>query len=161
MKKFLTILIAMVAMAACKVCEPIMIEKEVGKTVEVIHRDTTILTKADSAQVRLLLRCDSANNVLLDEISTSEGERLRLQARLRQLINGQSELSVDCREDSLLNIIHMQDSIIKTNTSQTIVKETKVIPPFYKNCTIAMWIIVVLIALFIAARIIIKIYLHK
>lgn len=161
MKKFLTILIAMVAMAACKVCEPIMIEKEVEKTVEVIHRDTTILTKADSAQVRLLLRCDSANNVLLDEISTSEGERLRLQARLRQLINGQSELSVDCREDSLLNIIHMQDSIIKTSTNQTIVKKTKVIPPFYKNCTIAMWIIVVLIALFIAARIIIKIYLHK
>lgn len=161
MKKFLTILIAMVAMAACKVCEPIMIEKEVEKTVEVIHRDTTILTKADSAQVRLLLRCDSANNVLLDEISTSEGERLRLQARLRQLINGQSELSVDCREDSLLNIIHMQDSIIKTSTNQTTVKETKVIPPFYKNCTIAMWIIVVLIALFIAARIIIKIYLHK
>ena len=161
MKKFLTILIAMVAMSACKVCEPIMIEKEVEKTVEVIHRDTTILTKADSAQVRLLLRCDSANNVLLDEISTSEGERLRLQARLRQLINGQSELSVDCREDSLLNIIHMQDSIIKTSTNQTITKETKVIPPFYKNCTIAMWIIVVLIALFIAARIIIKIYLHK
>jgi len=161
MKKFLTILIAIVAMAACKVCEPIMIEKEVEKTVEVIHRDTTILTKADSAQVRLLLRCDSANNVLLDEISTSEGERLRLQARLRQLINGQSELSVDCREDSLLNIIHMQDSIIKTSTNQTIVKETEVIPPFYKNCTIAMWIIVVLIALFIAARIIIKIYLHK
>jgi hypothetical protein len=41
------------------------------------------------------------------------------------------------------------------------VQQVEVVPKFYKNCTIAMWVLVVLGVLAIAARILIKIYLKR
>ena len=145
----------------CKTCVPVIEYRDSIRTVEVRTHDTTIVTEADSAQVQLLLRCDSANNVLIDEITTSNGERLQLQAKLKKLLNGYSQLSVDCKEDSLLNIIHWQDSIISTSVNHTIVQERKVVPSFYKGCTVALWILVALLAVGITLRVLIRVYLHK
>ena len=55
-------------------------------------------------------------------------------------------------------IVEIHDTI---RTNEQTVQNVEVVPKFYKNCTIAMWIIVILIALAITARILIKIYLHK
>lgn len=55
--------------------------------------------------------------------------------------------------------IVLQHDTIRTNELK--VQQVEVVPKFYKNCTIAMWVLVVLGALAIAARILIKIYLHK
>lgn len=55
-------------------------------------------------------------------------------------------------------IVEVHDTI---RNEQTIVQERKVVPKFYKNCTWALWIIVVLATLGIVARILIKIYLKK
>ena len=160
MKKFLTILIAMVAMASCKVCDPIIETIEKERVVEVHTRDTAFVTTADSASVRALLRCDSAYNVVLWELSTIQGERIEVDATAQKQGNDLL-LSLGCKEDSLIQVIQLQDSIIRTSTNQTLVREVKVLPSFYKNCTIAMWIMVVLLILLIVARILFKIYLHK
>jgi len=155
------LLLFLLVMTSCKVCQPVIEIHDSIRTVEVHTHDTAIITKADSAQVQLLLRCDSANNVLIDEITTANGERLTLQAKLKKLLNGYSQLSVDCKEDSLMNIIQWQDSVIKEKTNHTYVQNIEVIPPFYKRCTWALWILVVLIILGIVARVLIKVYLHK
>ena len=55
-------------------------------------------------------------------------------------------------------IVQVHDTI-RTNELQ--VQQVEVVPKFYKNCTIAMWVLVVLGALAIAARILIKIYLKR
>lgn len=157
----LTALVMAIGMTGCKTCMPIVEVRDSVRTVEVRTHDKTIVTEADSAQVRLLLRCDSANNVLIDEISAANGERLQMQAKIRQLLNGQSALTVDCNEDSLLNIIQWQDSIIKEKTNHVIVQERKVVPSFYKGCTIALWVLITCVILYIVARVLIRVYLHK
>ena len=158
---FAAIVTIVAGLTSCKTCVPIVEIHDSIRTVEVHTHDTTIVTEADSAQVQLLLRCDSANNVLIDEVTTANGERLQLQAKLKKLLNGYSQLTVDCKEDSLMNIIQWQDSIINTMSNHTYVQNIEVIPPFYKNCTWALWILVVLIILGIVARVLIKVYLHK
>ena len=158
---FAAIVTIVAGLTSCKTCVPIVEIHDSIRTVEVRTHDTTIVTEADSAQVQLLLRCDSANNVLIDEVTIANGERLQLQAKLKKLLNGYSQLTVDCKEDSLMNIIQWQDSIINTMSNHTYVQNIEVIPPFYKNCTWALWILVVLIILGIVARILIKVYLHK
>lgn len=155
----LTAIFMAIGFTGCKTCVPIVETRDSIRTVEVHTRDTAFITKADSAQAKLLLRCDSANNVLIDEISAADGERLRLQARIRQLLNGQTELSLDCKEDSLRHVIQLQDSIIKTSVNTHTVQTVEVVPSFYKNCTITMWILVVAIGAYIAIRILAKIYL--
>lgn len=55
--------------------------------------------------------------------------------------------------------IVLQHDTIRTNELQ--VQQVEVVPKFYKNCTIAMWVLVVLGVLAIAARILIKIYLKR
>ena len=157
---FAAIITIVAGLTSCKTCVPVVEIHDSIRTVEVHTRDTAIITKADSAQVQLLLRCDSANNVLIDQICAANGERLRMQLQLQALATGKV-LLVDCKEDSLLNIIQLQDSIIKEKTNHTYVQNIEVIPPFYKRCTWALWILVVLIILGIVARVLIKVYLHK
>lgn len=151
----------LLCMPSCKTCVPVIEYRDSIRTVEVRTHDTTIVTAADSASLQLLLRCDSANNVLIDEVNTANGDRLSLQLKLQRLLNGQSQLNIQCREDSLLQIIQWQDSIINTMTHQTIVQQVEVVPPYYRGCSVALWIIVALLAIGITIRILIKVYLHK
>lgn len=137
----------------CKTCVPIIEYRDSIRTVEVRTHDTTIVTAADSASLQLLLRCDSANNVLIDEVNTANGDRLSLQLKLQRLLNGQSRLNIQCREDSLLQIIQWQDSIVNTMTHQTIVQQVEVVPEYYKNTSIGFWILLAVFVLLIGWKI--------
>lgn len=55
-------------------------------------------------------------------------------------------------------IVEVHDTIC-TNTET--VQEVKVVPSFYKGCTIALWVLVACLVLGIVARVLIKVYLHK
>ena len=55
-------------------------------------------------------------------------------------------------------IVQVHDTI---STNEVKVQQVEVVPKFYKNCTIALWVLVVLAVLGIAARIVIKIYLKR
>lgn len=55
-------------------------------------------------------------------------------------------------------IVEVHDTI-RTNTE--IVQERKVVPSFYKGCTIALWVLIACVVLYIVVRVVIRIYLHK
>lgn len=133
----------------CPECLPAGTDTE---TVITIHKhDTTIITQPDSAQVRLLLRCDSANNVLIDEICAAKGEHLRMELQLQALATGGLAIAtIDCKEDSLEHIIQWQDSVIRSKTTQTIVRVEKQ-KDFVYYCG---WILIALVIASVIAAII-------
>ena len=88
-------------LTGCKCPECAIAGSDNETIIEVHTRDTAILTLPDSATVQLLLHCDSANNVLIDEINAANGERLQLLLKLQQLANGAVAATVDCKTDSL------------------------------------------------------------
>lgn len=147
------IILGAMLLSGCKTCVPVIEYRDSIRTVEVRTHDTTIVTAADSASLQLLLHCDSTNNVLIDEVTTANGERLSLQMKLQRLLNGQSKLDIQCREDSLLQIIQWQDSIINTMTHQTIVQQVEVVPPYYKNTSIGFWILLAVLLLILGWKI--------
>ena len=55
-------------------------------------------------------------------------------------------------------IVEVHDTI---STDTHTVEQVEIVPSFYKNCTIVMWIMVVAIAAYIALRILAKIYLGR
>lgn len=57
-------------------------------------------------------------------------------------------------------IVERVDTCYKTDT-QEVVRVEKVVPQYYKWVSVAFWILLVLVALAITARILVKVYLHK
>lgn len=55
-------------------------------------------------------------------------------------------------------LVEIHDTIATTQTNTVQVKYT---PPFYKNCTIALWALIAGIVITIIIRVLIKVYLHK
>lgn len=55
-------------------------------------------------------------------------------------------------------IVEVHDTI---RTEQNIVQERKVVPSFYKGCTIALWVLIALAVIGVAVRVLIKVYLKK
>lgn len=55
-------------------------------------------------------------------------------------------------------IVEVHDTI---RTEQNIVQERKVVPSFYKGCTIALWMLIALAVIGVAVRVLIKVYLKK
>lgn len=55
-------------------------------------------------------------------------------------------------------IVQVHDTI---STNEVKVQQVEVVPKFYKNCTIALWVLVVLAVLGIAVRVLIKVYLKR
>ena len=145
----------------CKTCVPIVEIHDSIRIVEVRQRDTTIITKADSASIHALLRCDSTNNVIMDELFILQGEHLQANTHTQVIPGGGLLIDFDCKEDSLKHIIHLQDSIIREKSNNTIIRTKEVIPKFYKGCTIALWVLVALLELGLAIAIIIKVYFKK
>lgn len=135
----------------CKTCVPIIEVHDSIRIVEVRTRDTTIVTKADSASIYALLRCDSTNHVIMDQLSIIQGDRINANTYTQIRPDGGVLIQFDCKEDSLAYVVHMQDSIIKELSKNSTIQTIEVIPPFYKNCTAALW---VLVAIIIAAIII-------
>lgn len=150
-----------VSTSSCKTCQCVPERIEVEKEVIVTKHDSIITTKADSASALALLHCDSLNQVVLDELYTVNGERIKLSAQLKQLQGNMSALDIQCNEDSLQQRIEWLETQLNEKSKETIVKTEYVVPSFYKNCTILFWIIIVVLVLYIAARILIAIYLRR
>ena len=158
--KHFILLLAAALFFGCNTCQPIVQTIEKEKIVEVHIRDTVIVTNADSASTHALLRCDSAYNVVVWELTTMQGERIKASSNVQK--QGKDLLlSWECKEDSLVNDIQLRDSVIREFEKNTKIIQVKVIPKFYKNCTWGFWILVVLIVLTIIAKILIKIYFRK
>ena len=68
-------------MSACRTTEGVTTTREV----RIVERDTCIITRADSATATALLHCDSAYNVIIDELAIAEGKNIGLEARLSQI----------------------------------------------------------------------------
>lgn len=103
---------------------------------ELIH-DTTIVTRPDSASAVALLHCDSNYNIVLEDLSISEGERIRLETLLKQRptssgTHQKAEMLFDCKEDSLRHEIALRDKIISTTTERNIIEYKNT--PFAKFC---------------------------
>lgn len=143
-------------LSSCKTCIPVIEYRDSVRIVEVHTRDTAIITKADSASIHALLRCDSSYNVVLDELVLLQGSHINANIHTHQHSNGALDIELDCKEDSLVNIIQLRDSVIKVLSNHTTVQQIEVIPKFYRGCTIALWILVGLLALGMAICLIIK-----
>lgn len=124
--------------------------------VQVIPRDTVIITAADSASLKALLHCDSAYNVVVDELALLQGDRIDADAHTTHTENGGLFIEFDCKEDSLENIIHLQDSIIKSWHKEVVVKYVEVENKFWKGSGIALWVLIGALVLGAIIGIIIK-----
>lgn len=135
--------------------------KDTERIVEVHHHDTTIVTKADSASAMALLECDSAYNVVVRELSVMQGERIKPSVKTSaHLINETSktmQIAFDCKEDSLMQVIAWQDSVIRTTTTQTIVKVEKQ-KDFIWYTGIAFIVIICLVFVWQVAKLVLKFY---
>ena len=150
----------LLAMIGCRTQQPIVQTVEVEHVVEIHTRDTAIVTQADSASVRALLRCDSAYNVILDELVTMQGDRIEAELQMEHLQAGAVQIHMDCHEDSLLQLIQLKDSIIRTTQTNTVVVTEKYVPSYYKNCTTGFWIllaVLLIISAWYAAKLYFKI----
>lgn len=140
-------------------CPECVTTTEVEKVVKVVERDTTIVTKADSASVSALLKCDSAYNVVLFELVSIQGERIKAQANTKK--QGKDlALTLNCKEDSLLTEIQLRDSIIATTTTNTKIIREKYVPGYYKFVSWGFWILLAILILLGAWKIL-KTYLKK
>ena len=132
------------------------------RIVEVHHHDTTIITEADSASAMALLECDSAYNVVLRELTIEQGKRIVPTAKTERFagdmnVGSKMQLRLDCKEDSLENIIAWQDSIIRTTTTQTIVKVEKQ-KDFIWYTGVAFIVIICLVFVWNVAKLVLKSY---
>lgn len=151
----LSILLAVVlAFAGCTSPRVVTVTEYKERVVQVRVRDTTILTQADSASARALLHCDSAYNIVVDELATLQGSRIKADVQVAHLMNETSKtqptasLLITCKEDSLITVIHMQDSIISDLTQQTKTIETPRGRSGYdKFCSWFFWIVIVVLFL--------------
>jgi len=141
------LVLVMCSMSSCK-CPECLTTTETERIVKVVERDTTIITEADSASVHALLRCDSAYNVVLDELVTLQGERITASVGTQK--QGSNLLiSLDCKEDSLRNEIHLRDSIISNYRHDTTVIREKYVPQYYKSVSTGFWILLVILLLIV------------
>ena len=57
------------------------------------------------------------------------------------------------------DVLHTDTVIIDNSKTETV--QVRYVPPFYKWCTVALWIIIAIVVLYIAGRIIKAIYFNK
>lgn len=156
--KFVALLIAailtIILLSIVTSCRPQYVAGEtIYKEVRVVDHDTIITTEADSASIRALLHCDSAYNVVIDELSVANGARIKAEAQLARKPAKQAELTFDCKEDSLRNEIAWRDSTIVSMTERTIVVEKERERTRYDKFTArGFWLLLALNILVIAIR---------
>ena len=144
----LAVLIAVACFSSCR-CPECVTTSETERIVEVRTHDTTIVTEADSASIRALLRCDSAYNVVMYELVTLQGERI--EASVQTSKQGKDlAISLDCKEDSLAHEIQLRDSIISTTTHNTTIIREKYVSNYYKNTSRGFWVLFVILLLIVA-----------
>lgn len=135
---------------SCKV-QSISCSHENDSIVTYTRHDTMFVLKEDSAMLNALLHCDSNYNVILDELRTANGERIRLSAlveRLQQTSRDntpQFALDVECKEDSLQKRIEWLEQQIRTMEKETIVQPQPYVPDYYRNCTRGFWFLLAIL----------------
>lgn len=154
-------LYAFLLMTSCRTCEPIIETVEKQVIVKIHTRDTVITTTPDSARMRALLHCDSAYNVILDELVTIQGDRIETELEMERLRNGGLLLNMNCKEDSLHHEIQLRDSTITELQKNTVMVREKYVPNYYKNTSIGFWVLLGIIVVYIVVRILIRVYLKK
>ena len=160
MKRTCVILIALLLLPACRTPQPVVVENTREVVRETHRTDTLIAFVPDTASLQALLLCDSAGHVLIARLTEEQGKRLALESRLRQTARG-TELNINCKEDSLQAVVSkLQERIIMGETTHD-TKIQEVVPTFYKNCTRGFFVLLAVIVLYIAARILIRVYLKK
>lgn len=144
--------------ASCRSVAPAVQESTREVVREVVRTDTIITIAPDTATLEALLRCDSAGNVLIAQLTEAQGKRLALELQLHTA-KGQTALRIDCKADSLqrlLNALRTETTIRdSTHTTQTLVQNE--VPTFYRNCTRGFWLLLSAIVLYLA----IKFYLRR
>ena len=125
----------MIAMVSCKTPQPIVQTEVKEVVIEREVRDTIVTTEPDSASIKALLECDSAGNVLIRELEEVQGKNVSLALALKNSKKGKpATLAVDCKQDSLEQVIAMRDETIKelSNNKQVETIEVKYIPEVVK-----------------------------
>ena len=119
---------------ACRTPQPIVQTEVKEVLVERTITDTIVTIAPDSASIRALLECDSAGNVLIKELEEVQGKNVSLALALKNSSKGKpiGTLSVDCKQDSLEEVIALKDETIKelSNNKQVETVEVKYIPAF-------------------------------
>lgn len=129
------------------------------RTEQDVLRDTVIKEKPDSATITALFKCDSLNNVLLDEINTMQGDRIKPSIHITKNDDGSVNVDFNCKEDSLQLEIHVRDKIIKelrSQKEQVPVYIEKQGSTFLRNSGIALWVLIVLFVIAVIIGIVIK-----
>lgn len=162
-RHLLPLVIVAFLVTSCRTIQPISTERDSVRIETITKHDTILSIKADSAALDALLHCDSNYNVILDELATANGERIRLFAELKNMRTKSSNnkpqfaFNVDCKEDSLQHRIEWLEREIKTAKSERIVVTEKVTPKWAWYCLIAC---IALVA-GIVVRTVIKIYAKR
>lgn len=153
----LTVLLCL-CLSSCKTVQTQTEYKE--RVVEVRVRDTAIVTVADSASVRALLHCDSAYNVVVDELTTLQGARIKADVTTKRPTNSPTkglQIEVDCKEDSMSIVCHLKDSIISNLEKQVQVLSVPRERSGYDRFTSWFtWIVIAAILLYIILRVLVR-----
>ncbi len=128
----------------------------ITKTVETVRtereviRDTVITTEEDSAAIRALFECDSTNRVVLRELETMQGERIKPSVHIQHTDNGGAHVQFDCKEDSLRHEIELRDRIIEQMSKEVVEVPVRVRNGYDRFTSWGFWIFVVLLLIRVA-----------
>ena len=152
----------LLAFIGCKTQQtPVVTNTDITeRTEQDVLRDTIIKEKPDSATITALFKCDSLNNVLLDEINTIQGDRIKPSINITHNDDGSINVDFNCKEDSLEHEIQIRDKIIKelrSKKEQVPVYIEKEQSKFLVNSGIALWVIIALLIVAVIVGIILKI----
>ena len=62
-------------------------------------------------------------------------------------------MTLDCKEDSLAQIIQLRDSVIRDLERQTVVVKEKYVPQYYKSTSIGFWVLLAILLVFVGLKI--------
>ena len=148
-----TILSVLLTIVLCLLfggCKSVQTQTEYKeRMVEVRVRDTIITTQADSASICALLHCDSAYNVVIDELTTLQGSRIKADITTKCTTNSPTkglQIEVDCKEDSMRIVCNMKDSIISDLSKQVqVLYVPRERSGYDRFCSMFFWIVVIIL----------------
>lgn len=157
----LTIVLCLV-FHGCKT--PYVAGTDTETNIRVNDRDVPVVTPADSASILALLECDSLNRVIMRQLEIEKGKRIVPTIKPVYIPAAtpeqrpQLQLQFDCKEDSLLQVIHVQDSIIEhlrtERPAPVVIKEKG----FVYYAGVAFIIIICLVFVWQVAKLVLKFY---
>ena len=138
-------------MSSCRTTEGVTTTREV----RIVERDTAYITKADSATATALLHCDSAYNVVIEELAIAEGKNIGLEARLSQIgtnIYPRAEMAVKAVKTTDTIYIPIRETYEVESTAKTeiVYRNTG----FAKFCITIFWLQIAAAVGYVAIRII-------